>query len=165
MAEIFNFLPISRILKLRARSKIAINLGLAHPNNRSKRTDNWIELFGRWVKCYSLTIKNSALNIHSGCSAVRLAHLLWEQGAAGSNPATPTSVQRSLMIISGLFVFQGETMLAWVRHEMQKGKPVGVAFVQLQRLTFRIMSVIRGNALWGIWHLCGEGKRSVTCSW
>ena len=27
----------------------------------------------------------------SGCSAVRLAHLLWEQGVAGSNPATPTN--------------------------------------------------------------------------
>ena len=24
------------------------------------------------------------------CSAVRLAHLLWEQGVVGSNPATPT---------------------------------------------------------------------------
>ncbi len=29
---------------------------------------------------------------HSGCSAVRLAHLLWEQGVVGSNPATPTKV-------------------------------------------------------------------------
>ncbi len=27
---------------------------------------------------------------HPGYSAVRLAHLLWEQGVAGSNPATPT---------------------------------------------------------------------------
>ena len=26
--------------------------------------------------------------IYSRCGAVRLAHLLWEQGAAGSNPAT-----------------------------------------------------------------------------
>src|SRR5690606_1242952 len=26
----------------------------------------------------------------SGCGAVRLAYLLWEQGVAGSNPATPT---------------------------------------------------------------------------
>ena len=28
----------------------------------------------------------------SGCSAVRLARLLWEQGVAGSNPATPTTL-------------------------------------------------------------------------
>ncbi len=30
------------------------------------------------------------LGILSGCSAVRLAHLLWEQGVPGSNPGTPT---------------------------------------------------------------------------
>ena len=29
---------------------------------------------------------------HSGCSAARLAHLLWEQRVAGSNPATPTQL-------------------------------------------------------------------------
>ena len=33
---------------------------------------------------------------HSGCSAVRLAYLLWEQRVAGSNPATPTVKNRSL---------------------------------------------------------------------
>ena len=26
----------------------------------------------------------------AGCSAVRLAHLVWDQRVAGSNPATPT---------------------------------------------------------------------------
>ena len=26
----------------------------------------------------------------TGCSAVRLAHLLWEQGVPGSNPGIPT---------------------------------------------------------------------------
>ena len=29
----------------------------------------------------------------SGCSAARLAHLLWEQGVPGSNPGTPTKTQ------------------------------------------------------------------------
>ena len=33
----------------------------------------------------------------SGCSAVRLAHLLWEQGVVGSNPATPT-INKDLQI-------------------------------------------------------------------
>ena len=32
----------------------------------------------------------------TGCSAVRLAHLLWEQGVPGSNPGIPTIVERSL---------------------------------------------------------------------
>ena len=28
---------------------------------------------------------------NTGCSAVRLAHLLWEQGVTGSNPVIPTT--------------------------------------------------------------------------
>ena len=28
----------------------------------------------------------------TGCSAVRLAHLLWEQGVVSSNPTTPTNI-------------------------------------------------------------------------
>ena len=39
----------------------------------------------------------------SGCSAVRLAHLLWEQGVVGSNPATPT--RKGEDDISSLFLF------------------------------------------------------------
>ena len=34
--------------------------------------------------------KRETKNSYSGCSAVRLAHLLWEQGVPGSNPGTPT---------------------------------------------------------------------------
>ena len=33
----------------------------------------------------------------TGCSAVRLAHLLWEQGVVGSNPATPTEINKLLI--------------------------------------------------------------------
>ena len=32
--------------------------------------------------------------VRTGCSAVRLAHLLWEQGVVGSNPATPTKKRK-----------------------------------------------------------------------
>ena len=32
---------------------------------------------------------------NTGCSAVRLAHLLWEQGVEGSNPFTPTADEGS----------------------------------------------------------------------
>ena len=28
--------------------------------------------------------------MYAGCGAVRLAHLVWDQGVAGSNPAIPT---------------------------------------------------------------------------
>ena len=38
----------------------------------------------------------SNLKRYSGCSAVRLAYLLWEQRVAGSNPATPTVEIRAL---------------------------------------------------------------------
>jgi hypothetical protein len=31
----------------------------------------------------------------SGCSVARLSRLLWEQEAAGSNPATPTNLFKS----------------------------------------------------------------------
>ena len=41
----------------------------------------------------------------SGCSAVRLAHLLWEQGVASSNPATPTLKIKHLSEISGRCFF------------------------------------------------------------
>ena len=34
----------------------------------------------------------------SGCSAVRLAYLVWDQVVAGSNPATPTT--KSLKLVS-----------------------------------------------------------------
>ena len=34
----------------------------------------------------------------SGCGAVRLAHLFWEQGAGGSNPLTPTSLDKELFV-------------------------------------------------------------------
>ena len=43
---------------------------------------------------YWLCIHKKLLLLHreskTGCSAVRLAHLLWEQGVEGSNPFTPT---------------------------------------------------------------------------
>lgn len=35
---------------------------------------------------------------------IRLAHLLWEQGVVGSNPATPTK-KNKLLIFSSLFLY------------------------------------------------------------
>ncbi len=44
-------------------------------------------------RTFASLLRNKATTKHkdSGCSAVRLAHLLWEQGVVGSNPATPTT--------------------------------------------------------------------------
>ena len=46
-------------------------------------------MFGWYQNCFYLCTRFSEVK-YSGCSAVRLAHLLWEQGVASSNPATPT---------------------------------------------------------------------------
>ena len=42
-------------------------------------------------RIFASLLRNKAFNDDSGCSAVRLAHLLWEQGVPGSNPGIPTS--------------------------------------------------------------------------
>ena len=41
-------------------------------------------------RIFASLLRNKAFNDDSGCSAVRLAHLLWEQGVPGSNPGIPT---------------------------------------------------------------------------
>ena len=44
--------------------------------------------------------------VRTGCSAVRLAHLLWEQGVVGSNPATPTDESQGVTVkCSSFFLF------------------------------------------------------------
>ena len=62
--------------------------------------------------------------IASGCSAVRLAHLLWEQGVAGSNPATPTNNKRSFRICGTAFLHVRQELNLFGRlDDMQKGWP------------------------------------------
>ena len=41
-------------------------------------------------KLLSPTLPPSTLGANTGCGAAWSAHLLWEQGVAGSNPASPT---------------------------------------------------------------------------
>ena len=41
----------------------------------------------------------------TGCSAVRLAHLLWEQGVMGSNPVTPTCGKKLFQLFIGTTFF------------------------------------------------------------
>lgn len=47
------------------------------------------------ILCVSLQSKKT------GCSAARLAHLLWEQRVASSNPATPTFMQKKKRFLTG----------------------------------------------------------------
>ena len=42
------------------------------------------------------------MQIFSGYSEVRLSRLLWEQEIAGSNPATPTSINTITLVIKAL---------------------------------------------------------------
>ena len=53
-------------------------------------------MFGWYQNCFYLCTRFSEVK-YSGCSAVRLAHLLWEQGVVGSNPATPTEINKLLI--------------------------------------------------------------------
>ncbi len=53
------------------------------------------KLVGREVEKLLLVGKSVIiLSARSGRSAVRLAHLVWVQGVAGSNPAAPTMAKR-----------------------------------------------------------------------
>ena len=62
-------------------------------------------MFGWYQNCFYLCNRFSEVK-YSGCSAVRLAHLLWEQGVVGSNPATPTADKAKYLKIKYLaFVF------------------------------------------------------------
>ena len=62
-------------------------------------------MFGWYQNCFYLCTRFSEVK-YSGCSAVRLAHLLWEQGVVGSNPATPTGDKAKYLIFKCLaFVF------------------------------------------------------------
>ena len=61
-------------------------------------------MFGWYQNCFYLCTRFSEVK-YSGCSAVRLAHLLWEQGVVGSNPATPTDENQGVTVkCSSFFV-------------------------------------------------------------
>ena len=79
----------------------------------------------------SLQIKKKALPLHrfwkeipnqaSGCSAVRLAHLLWEQGVVGSNPATPTLKRNHMVIPFFVFSHHNQPLLLYCHPEHREG--------------------------------------------
>ena len=49
----------------------------------------------------------------TGCSAVRLAHLLWEQGVVGSNPATPTKKELIGFPVSSFLFYETENNIVF----------------------------------------------------
>ena len=69
-------------------------------------------MFGWYQNCFYLCTRFSEVK-YSGCSAVRLAHLLWEQGVVGSNPATPTKKRGNYIIhvVASFFItFSGSIL-------------------------------------------------------
>ena len=54
-------------------------------------------MFGWYQNCFYLCTRFSEVK-YSGCSAVRLAHLLWEQGVPGSNPGIPTELKEYQLV-------------------------------------------------------------------
>ena len=56
-------------------------------------------------RIFASLLRNKAFNDDSGCSAVRLAHLLWEQGVPGSNPGIPTKKIKELQQCSSFFLY------------------------------------------------------------
>ena len=67
-------------------------------------------MFGWYQNCFYLCTRFSEVK-YSGCSAVRLAHLLWEQGVVGSNPATPTDENQGVTVkCSSFFCCLNETV-------------------------------------------------------
>ena len=61
------------------------------------------EIFAYFLQKYKESLAGEKKSIifapflrNTGCSAVRLAHLLWEQGVVGSNPATPTNKEKGI---------------------------------------------------------------------
>ncbi len=55
----------------------------------------------------------------TGCSAVRLAHLLWEQGVAGSNPVSPTGNGRTFRLCRFLLKDASSTTDSAILNEQQ----------------------------------------------
>ncbi len=84
-----------RIKSLPERKKAAI---FAPRNRRSIRSGNRWRLSRNVPEAPRRRIRTSDVRPcppPTGCSAVRLAHLLWEQGVTGSNPVTPTKSKRA----------------------------------------------------------------------
>ena len=59
-------------------------------------------------KCRIFAVSNLR---DSGCSAARLAHLLWEQGVPGSNPGIPTGLETDHWLSVVCFLLNTDILL------------------------------------------------------
>ena len=76
-------------------------------------------MFGWYQNCFYLCTRFSEVK-YSGCSAVRLAHLLWEQGVVGSNPATPTDKNQGVTVkCSSFFYSPNGAVYLWFKPKVK----------------------------------------------
>ena len=58
----------------------------------------FLHFFGRKICRFKILLYLCTRNTATGCSAVRLAHLVWDQRVPGSNPGTPTKRDRDVSL-------------------------------------------------------------------
>ena len=98
---------LTRNWSMQTRSKLNVS---AVVTLSSKKSNNYWSVSKVWLLLHR---ENG-----TGCSAVRLAHLLWEQGVEGSNPFTPTKQIKPLKIstllkFSMAFLFLKRNLGTW----------------------------------------------------
>ncbi len=84
--------------------------------------DNWkttsifaARFYPQKLQRWRQTTFAKATAVETGCSAARLAHLVWDQRVAGSNPATPTK-EKALHASAGL-CFSGALKTCFHKHK------------------------------------------------
>ena len=86
-------------------------------------------MFGWYQNCFYLCNRFSEVK-YSGCSAVRLAHLLWEQGVVGSNPATPTDESQGVTVkCSSFFYSPNGAVYLWFKPKVQLNRELNQELV------------------------------------
>ena len=86
-------------------------------------------MFGWYQNCFYLCTRFSEVK-YSGCSAVRLAHLLWEQGVVGSNPATPTDESQGVTVkCSSFFYSPNGAVYLWFKPKVQLNRELNQELV------------------------------------
>ena len=87
----------------------------------------------------------------TGCSAVRLAHLLWEQGVPGSNPGIPTNEnQGDTANVAPFFV----SIVAWLKWRLK-------SFTSTKMSTVKTMNNATINVVCYKWKTLANGENPL----